>query len=63
MNAARLAKIMRVLEMSEDAVMAELENAVFDGPCLAVCPDFCETDPDGVCEHGRPSILLAMGLI
>ena len=39
-----------------------IELMVFDGvPCEAV--DGCVTDPDGQCEHGYPSWLVALGMI
>jgi hypothetical protein len=46
--------------MSCDDLMAE---ATFDGICYALCSYGCETEPDGRCSHGNPSILLAMGVI
>ncbi len=39
----------------------ELEFWVFDSVCDAT--DGCSVEPDGVCEHGHPSWLLALGLI
>ena len=33
------------------------------GVCPALCPEGCEVEPDGTCPHGRPSVLIAMGLI
>ena len=27
------------------------------------CTEGCEVEPDGRCEHGCPSVLLALGLI
>ena len=29
----------------------------------ACCSEGCEVEPDGVCEHGCPSVLVALGLI
>ena len=29
----------------------------------ACCDQGCETEPDGTCEHGCPSVLIALGLI
>ena len=29
----------------------------------AICSEECEVEPDGHCEHGAPSLLLAAGLI
>jgi hypothetical protein len=41
--------------------MEELEEMVYDG--IATATDGCEVEPDGTCEHGKPSWLLQMGLI
>jgi len=38
-----------------------LEGWMMDGGCEAT--DGCWVEPDGVCEHGHPSWLLAMGMI
>jgi len=43
--------------------MDELNFWAFDGVCEAACPHQCLVEPDGHCEHGRPSWLLAYGLI
>lgn len=37
----------------------ELDDAVVP----ACCDEGCEVEPDGRCEHGCPSVLLAFGLI
>ena len=29
----------------------------------ACCSEGCEVEPDGECEHGFPSVLMALGLI
>lgn len=29
----------------------------------ACCEDGCQVEPDGRCEHGHPSILMALGII
>ena len=34
-----------------------------DGVCPACCSEGCMTEPDGTCEHGFPSVLLACGMI
>jgi len=31
--------------------------------CIAESIDGCMVEPDGYCEHGRPSWLLALGMI
>ena len=41
----------------------ELMEFVNDGLCPAECEHGCIVEPDGYCEHGKPSTLLAMGLI
>lgn len=40
-----------ILGMGEDSVMP------------ACCSEGCDTEPDGYCEHGFPSILMAAGMI
>jgi hypothetical protein len=40
-----------------------LERASTDSVVPACCDEYCETEPDGHCEHGCPSVLLAAGLI
>ena len=34
-----------------------------EGIAPALCTEECEVEPDGYCEHGAPSILLAAGMI
>jgi hypothetical protein len=34
-----------------------------DSVVPACCTEGCEVEPDGYCEHGCPSILLALGVI
>lgn len=40
-----------------------LEELVTDSICPALCIEGCEVEPDGHCEHGCPSLLLAAELI
>lgn len=40
-----------------------IEDLVCDSICPALCKEGCEVEPDGRCEHGCPSILLACGMI
>ena len=42
--------------------MARLEEIVMDSVCPAMCVHGCEVEPDGHCEHGNPSLLLALGM-
>ena len=44
-----------------DDVIDAMMNADLDGGCEAT--DGCWVELDGVCPHGRPSIVLAAGLI
>jgi hypothetical protein len=41
--------------------MEDIQRWTFDGVCEAV--DGCIVEPDGVCPHGYPSWLRALGLI
>jgi hypothetical protein len=41
--------------------MATMERWIDEGVAKAL--DGCSVEPDGTCEHGSPSWLLAMGLI
>ena len=36
---------------------------VCDSVAPAMCDEGCEVEPDGRCEHGCPSLLLAAGLM
>ena len=47
---------------SADEALAEYRE-VDDGTCPAICSEDCQVEPDGHCEHGAPSLLLALGLI
>lgn len=50
------------MEVTVDAPsMDDLEYWTFDG--VAEATDGCTVEPDGVCPHGHPSWLLALGLI
>ena len=41
--------------------LEQLEEWMDDGVCEAT--DGCIVEPDGICPHGHPSWLLAMGMI
>jgi hypothetical protein len=41
----------------------ELEDVALEAVVPACCNEGCEVEPDGHCEHGNPSVLVAMGLI
>ena len=40
-----------------------LADAGNDSVIIACCDEGCEVEPDGYCEHGCPSVLVAKGLI
>lgn len=40
-----------------------LRDCISDGYAPALCEDGCDVEPDGECEHGHPSILMALELI
>ena len=41
----------------------ELGWLAADSIVPALCSDGCEVEPDGECQHGHPSILVALGMI
>jgi hypothetical protein len=41
----------------------EFEEIALDSVVPACCSEGCQVEPDGRCEHGCPSVLLAMGMI
>lgn len=40
-----------------------LEECCNDSIVPACCDEGCEVEPDGFCEHGCPSPLIALGMI
>lgn len=46
-----------------DSINRMVEEVGNDSIVPACCEDGCETEPDGCCPHGHPSILLDLGLI
>lgn len=48
---------------SEEDWHNHLNSLAMDSVCPSLCEDYCEVEPDGRCEHGHPSILIALGLI
>lgn len=46
----------------EDEV-ALLERYIHESVVPALCSEYCEVEPDGYCEHGCPSVMLAAGII
>jgi hypothetical protein len=51
-------EVNRMRHPSLEELQRQLEE---DGGCEAI--DGCLVEPDGTCEHGQPSWLLALGLI
>lgn len=53
----------RTEERTEERMpsLDELKSWMDDGGCEAT--DGCWTEPDGYCEHSKPSWLIVMGLI
>jgi hypothetical protein len=47
----------------EVPTFGDLEEWMYQGGCEAVCEYGCWVEPDGHCEHGKPSWLLHLGLI
>lgn len=45
-----------------EEAMDAIGAMVTDSICPACCDEGCVVEPDGRCEHGCPSILLALGL-
>jgi hypothetical protein len=48
---------------SEDQLVTRLEEIVLNAVCPVLCRECGDVEPDGHCEHGHPSILLALNLI
>ena len=49
--------------MDQDEVLEQLQEWQDDGGCEAACPHQCWVEPDGTCEHGHPSWLVALGMM
>ncbi len=56
-----LAKRPHALKCNKPPTLATLNRWVGDGVAKAI--DGCRVEPDGTCEHGCPSWLLALGYI
>jgi arginase family enzyme len=61
---ARLAPMVRQF-MDHGWTSAEVREAIEEASAdsLALSADYCEVEPDGYCEHGYPSVLVAFGMI
>ena len=49
---------------TQEELLAACEEFMSEASGPAMCSEGCEgIEPDGTCEHGAPSLLLALGLI
>jgi hypothetical protein len=46
-----------------DSVSEMLNEIGTDSVVPACCSEGCEVEPDGCCEHGHPSVLIALGMV
>ena len=52
------------LAEQEGIELSELLMEIFDDSLIpACCSEGCMVEPDGICEHGHPSIFLSLCLI
>jgi hypothetical protein len=51
-----------VRQTLEDAGLT-IDDLICDSVVPACCDNGCEVEPDGRCEHGCPSVLMALGII
>jgi hypothetical protein len=52
-----------VAEAGYPSVEEYLAKQGLDSVIIACCDEGCEVEPDGYCEHGCPSVIVAKGLI
>lgn len=62
-NPHRLSLAETAADCGFESIDEMLKHATFDSVSPACCDEGCETEPDGRCEHGCPSVLMAAGLI
>lgn len=55
-----MAKVAADQGMTLDELLEQVGN---DSIVPACCDEGCKVEPDGHCEHGYPSVLLALGVI
>lgn len=48
---------------NETTVTAMVGEYYLSSKVPACCKHNCKTEPDGICEHGNPSLLVAMGVV
>lgn len=49
--------------LDADAYLEALTEYTHDSICPVLCTECDPVEPDGTCEHGHPSVLIAAGLI
>lgn len=50
--------------LTEESAWEEwLQENGLEAVIPALCSDGCEVEPDGYCEHGHPSVLIAAKLL
>lgn len=62
-NLNRISVSTLAVQYGYDSVDEFLLNECNDSVVPACCEQGCEVEPDGRCEHGCPSPLIAMGFI
>lgn len=62
-NQYRITVAKLAFEHGHENVEDFLEERCIDSIMPACCNEGCEIEPDGFCEHGCPSPLIALGLI
>jgi hypothetical protein len=55
--------VSETLDMHGIDILDAMVMAVDYGIAPACCTEGCEVEPDGHCEHGQPSVLIASYLI
>lgn len=43
--------------------LEDLTAELMSASVPACCSELCEVEPDGECEHGFPSVLIALGVM
>ena len=56
-------KVREYMEDNGFESIDDMEDMLLDSVQPAMCSEGCDVEPDGHCEHGFPSISLALGII
>ena len=62
-NATRMTLTSWATAQGYASVDEALEEHGRDDVMPAMCTEECDVEPDGVCPHGNPSLLMALGII